>query len=173
LLDPDAIFDVCQELKLANSPESRGTINPKMKELAFGQIQELVVKQVYSNVEPDNPGLRPHEIQKCNGYQEMSVALFQRLDAIREQLKAVQRDKWIAELKGKCESKETEIKTMWEEKWPSECDGKKLLSDLHQFYKTSVSLLEFKKRIISAMAKRETENWRIVDSYLADLLKVS
>jgi hypothetical protein len=173
LLDPDSIFDVCQDLKLGNPPESRGSIRPKMKELAFNQIQGLVVKQIYSSIEPDNPGLRSGEIQKCSNYQEMAGVLFQRLNAIREQLKVVQKDSWISELTGKCGNKETEIKTVWEEKWPNECDGKKLLSDLHQFYKVSVSLLELKKRIIAAMSKRGAENWRIIDSYLADLLNAA
>jgi predicted ATPase len=170
LLEPDAIYDVCNNAGVG-VVESRGSIRSTMKRLAFQQVTSLAVREVYKAVEPENAGLRSEDLAQGASYDEIAALLFQRLEVIRKQIEPLEKTSWTKSLSMKCQQKEKEINSVWEEKWASECDGKRLFVELHRECKVSISLLEFKKRVISAMHHKEVENWRVVQSCLIDLLR--
>lgn len=170
LLDPDPIYDVSQQLPLKIRPESRGTLRKIMKDLAFRQLKALSAREVYKTIEPENPGWRPKELESSDTFDEMADVLIQRLMKIKEEVGAIDREKWKARFIEQCKAKYTELNALWDEKWQNECDGKRVLSLLYRHFEPKVSLLEFKRRIAIQMSEQGTENWRVVDSFLGTLL---
>jgi len=170
LLDADSIYDVCQQLPLKKPPESRGKLRQVMKDLAFEQLKALAAREVYKTLEPDNPGWRPSEIEMRNSFAEIAEVLVERLMKIKDEVGAIDRESWKIQFVERCDSKYTELKSLWEEKWQIECDGKRVLSQLHRSFEPKVSLLELKRRIGIRMSEQGAENWRIVDSFLGTLL---
>jgi hypothetical protein len=170
LLDSDVIYDVCKDARSANPPESRGSLRQLMKETAFSQLNNNAARFTYSFLEPKNAGFRPKEIEPCNSFREMATVLVARLLDIRTEVSDIQEEEWKQRFVDACEVKYEELKAIWEEKWQSECDGKKVLSYLHSNFKMNISALEFKRRIALIMATQASENWRVVDSFLANLI---
>lgn len=170
LLDADSIYDVCQQLPLKKPPESRGKLRQLMKDLAFEQLRPLAAREVYKTLEPDNPGWRPSEIETRNSFAEIAEALVERLIKIKDEVAAIDRESWKTQFVERCNSKYTELMSLWEEKWQNECDGKTVLVQLHRSFEPKISLLELKRRIGIRMSEQGAENWRIVDSFLGTLL---
>ena len=78
LLDADAIFDAAVALNFKNVP-SRGTLTTTLQDIALSELQEVVTREIYSTLEPDNPGFRL-DVIKGNGYDEIGKALLQPAD---------------------------------------------------------------------------------------------
>jgi hypothetical protein len=173
LLDSDAIFDVCQavSIRINHLPESRGKLRQAMKSAAFSQLKAIVAHQVYEKIEPPNPGFRPYEIEVLDEFNLMGERLVNRLMEIKDNVNQIDQSAWKQQFVAACESSHEDMKTSWEERWQIECDGKKVLAQLHRQFETNISVLEFKRRIASRMAELSSENWRIVDSFLAALIE--
>ena len=103
LLD-DAIYDACSSIKMTNKPESRGSILPNLKNLAFNQIRGVVAKKAYSTLEPENPGLRPQEIDRQESYEAIANVLVERLLKIRSQLDKLPEEDWCTKFTKSCEN---------------------------------------------------------------------
>jgi predicted ATP-binding protein involved in virulence len=161
LLD-DAIYDACSSIKMANKPESRGSILPTLRKLAFNQIRGVVAKKV---------GLRPQEIDCKESYELIANVLVERLLKIRAQLDKLNEENWCTEFTKSCEnSAKSEIED-WEQRWHIRCDGKRVISDFYKKCERRCSITEFKKTIITEMKKRKTENWRLIESIIEHALK--
>jgi predicted ATPase len=169
LLDGDAVFDVLQETGAGNPPQSRGEASSLLKQLAMNQISSVAAREVYSTLEPDNPGIRRSDIDASQSFEEIGKLLHKRLMSIHRQIEGLSEEQWINRFVDQCQRKADELKTSWETAWASEADGKRLLSDVHKHARCTVSLRQFKRRLIGAMAKRQTETWRVVDSHLSQL----
>ena len=170
LLDSDAIYEVRNDIRAGNPPESRGSVKNQLKELAMKQLNGVVVREVYAGLEPDNPGLRPSEVDTAASFQEIAKTLYDRLSAMRDQLGAINESDWTGKFIEQCQAKVDQLRPSWEDNWATECDGKRVLRDMHKAVDAKVSSVEFKRRIVTAMSARQTENWRVVDSYLSELL---
>jgi predicted ATPase len=170
LLDPDSIYDVCQQAGFKHPPESRGKLRQMMKNMAFEQLRALAGRQIYEALEPENSGWRPKETGACENFSQMAEVLISRLLSIQHEVSKLDKEPWKHQFVKACESKYEELKALWEEKWESESDGKRVLMQLHRGFETNVSLVEFKRRIAIRMSEQPSETWRIVDNFLAALV---
>jgi hypothetical protein len=170
LLDGDAILDAFGEGCAKTPPSSRGESSGLLKQLALEQIHAVAAREIYQQFEPDNPGLRPAEINASDSFEEIGRILHARLLRIQQQISGLSESEWIKKFVELCDAKAKELSTVWEEKWMNECDGKRVISAVHKHCAATISLREFKRRIVAAMARRPTDNWRLVDSALSSLI---
>ena len=171
LLDADSIFDAISTLRASCPPESRGTLKNNLGDAALAQLPLVVIREVYSECEPDNPGLRPAEIDGTKGYAENANTLFDRLERIRTELAGLDRTKWASDLERKCIERQEALEKKWKEDWSRECDGKSVIKTMQQKFGITASEVDLKKRIIFQMKQSRCDNWKIVDSIVSDLLK--
>lgn len=172
LLDNDSIYEVCEsrDLKVGDPPSSRASARNTLRDLAFQQIRGVVARRIYKDLEVDNPGLRPSEVDSASDYETIAASLSGRLHGIKTQLGPFDAGTWTKEFVEKCNELDKTIRDEWDDKWTIECNGKLVLEDLHEKLKLNVSPLAFKRRIIEQMARKQSENWRTLDSFLAGKL---
>jgi len=172
LLDNDAIYEVCEskDLKVGEPPANRASVRNTIRELAIQQIRGVVARRIYKDLEVDNPGLRPSEVDSAADYETIAASLSKRLQNIKTQLGAFDAGAWTKQFVEKCKDVDKAIREEWDDKWMIECNGKLVLENLHEMFKLSVSSLAFKRRVIEQMARKQTENWRALDSFLAGKL---
>lgn len=166
LLDSDAIFDACSGLKLKNPPASRGALAKHVKNVAMKQLKGHVARKVYAPREPSNPGLRPGEVDTLDTFEAIADTLAARLAAIQAEMTTFDRAAWCASFVESCKTTEEDLSQQWEQKWVSACDGKAVIAQLYRDFGTSVSLAEFKRRIMTLLAAEKRESWRVMDSLL-------
>ncbi|MUV25724.1 AAA family ATPase [Burkholderia thailandensis] len=173
LLDPDAIFDACAELRKGSAVTdqfSRGELPDLMKNLAMAQIRYVAAQDVYRKLAPEGTGLRPSEIEKLDNFDDIGKLLVQRLESVKKFLAPLQQEDWLASYITDCKRREEELKAQWEPKWQTLCDGKSILDALRIHMKLNVSSNEFKRAILKGMAHAQTDSWRVVDSILSNLI---
>ena len=170
LLDHLAVFDAIQTFRANSAPESRGAVRTRLMQLAMEQLSLMVVRDVYSDLEPPNPGLRPSEIRPCKNFESIGEILANRLAEIRQNLDVFNIESWVQDFRKRANQKREELAPEWEERWFALCDGKRVLSDFHKELGANVSLVEFKRQIMLAMKGRKSESWRAAESLLSQLV---
>jgi predicted ATPase len=153
----------------ASNLTSRGTFEARLPELAMAQLNELIATQVYKDLEPDNPGMRPSEIER-KSYPEIATILAGRLLGIRSSLDQFVREEWQKAFVSKCEAKHAVLAEMWKNDWIKLCSGKRLIDDIYREYSPRISKLYFKRRLAKRMKDEQTEDWTLVKSKLRDAL---
>ena len=150
---------------------SRGSFEKRVVELAEAQLGEVVARDVYKDLEPDNPGLRPAEIERKT-YLEIATILAERLNSIRSSLGAFDPGEWKHRFVSKCETKHAELVDPWKNDWIKLCSGKRLIDDIYREYTVRVSKFDFKRRLAKRMKDEQTEDWTLVKSKIRDALGV-
>jgi predicted ATPase len=169
LLEEKVLFDiVAQNSKYP--PSSRGMFSNEVKELALGQLNDVVVASVYREFEPANAGVRPTEIAGKD-FGESAKVLVARILQIREETSAVVADAWIAEFCTKCEVARAKLSEEWNRDWVRTCNGKRLIHDLYRKYEIGIDPLTFKKRVIRQMQLEASDAWRVVESMIRNELQ--
>lgn len=168
LINRRSLFD---ELADSGVPDlgSRGTFEARVLELALLQLNEVVAKEIYSALEPENPGLRPSEIVH-KPYRAIGDILAGRLTEIRTALQAFPSSDWIATFVSRCEARDAELRQHWQEDWIKHCNGKRLIDDIYQEYKVNRSKFEFKRRLARRIKGEQSEDWTLVKSKLRDAM---
>lgn len=170
LLDDEVIYDVLKDARVEHRPESRAGLRTTLRELALGQLRGAVTRELYEKKGYENPGLRPTEIDRLDDYKAIGGVIAKRLGAIQRQVATLAEDAWVASFAEECEKRHTELAEEWNDKWPSRCDGKRVLMDLHHKLGVALPVLDFKRRIITLMAQRKSETWRVADNILSDVI---
>lgn len=168
LLDPDVIFNVSRANNFRNVP-SRGDLTTMLRDISLAQLQGVIAREVYSNLEPDNPGFRTEVINK-ESYGQMAEALVARLVAIRDQLTSINTSEWVQDFVASCEVEYREQLPQWRDKWKTLANGKLVLFEVYKRLEPTASFLDFKRWIASEMRSEQTESWRAVDSILSSAL---
>jgi predicted ATPase len=150
---------------------SRGSFENRVVELAVGQLYEFVAKQAYKDLEPDNPGLRPTEIER-KSYPDIATTLAERLTGIKSILDTFDPDDWKKGFVSKCEAKHAELVDQWRNDWIKLCSGKRLIDDIYREYNVRLSKFDFKRRLAKRMKDEQTEDWTLVKSKIRDALGV-
>lgn len=150
---------------------SRGTFEKKVSELAIGQLVEVVAKRVYSQLEPDNPGLRSSEIERKT-YSEISETLAGRLVGIKQELQSFDEASWKTNFVSQCEDLRSQLESDWTEDWIKLCNGKRLIDDIYREYTVRLSKFDFKRRLAKRMRIEQTEDWTLVRSKIRDALGI-
>jgi hypothetical protein len=148
---------------------SRGSFETRVVELAEAQLSEFVAKHAYEDLEPDNPGLRPAEIER-KSYQEIATILAMRLTSIKSSLDKFNPDDWKTKFVLKCEAKHAELAESWRNDWIKLCSGKRLIDDIYKEYTIRLSKFDFKRRLAKRMKDEQTEDWTLVKSKIRDAL---
>jgi hypothetical protein len=141
----------------------------ELKELALGQLNDVVVVSTYRDFEPENPGIRPAEIAGKN-FTESAKVLVERILKIRDQTNAVMADAWVSEFCERCETELSKLSEEWNRDWMKKCNGKRLIHDLYRKYEIGMDQLTFKKRVLRQMQIDTSEAWRIVESTIRNEL---
>lgn len=164
------LFD---ELTESGVPDlgSRGTFERRIVELALGQLNEVVAKEVYSTLEPENPGLRSSDVAN-KSYENIAETLSARLEGIHASLQSFERDKWMKEFVDECNSKHSELEEKWREDWVRLCSGKRLIDSIYQEYTIRINKFDLKRRLSRRMRQEESEEWTLIRSKIRDALGV-
>jgi hypothetical protein len=171
LLDADIIYDmVSSHAKNKASVDSRGKFPSVIEELAFSQTSGIAMKDVYSTLVPESPGMRVDDF-KGKTIEETAEVLSGRLGRIRAALADLDSDKWRAKFVDLCIKRKADIDGEWRSSWKDLCSGKDLIDDLYVRYEISMKKVEFKKEIIRRMAATATDDWRVINDLLASGLK--
>lgn len=146
-----------------------GTFEQHVLQLAMLQLIEVVAKDVYRTLEPENPGLRPAEIIR-KSYSEIGVALAARLSIIRASLEPFTPEEWARAFVAQCESEDAQLRQSWQEGWIKQCNGKRLIDDIYRENTIRTGKFNLKRRLAKRMKSEQTEEWTLVRSKLRDAL---
>ena len=153
-----------------NDLGSRGTFEQNVVRLALGQLNEVVSKEVYSRLEPDNPGLRSSEVSR-RSYMEIADVLAERLERIGKHLQNYDAVGWKGNFIQRCEERHSQLEEQWKAQWVQLCSGKRLIDDIYEEYRVNVSKFDLKRRLVRRMKMEESEDWTLIRSKLRDALE--
>jgi len=165
LLDDKSLYDVVHAH--AKNVGSRGEFWNTVQELALSQLKDLAIRKCYSDLQPDNPGFRPKELQKKN-FDEAAEQLFSSLSKIRDQLSDLEANSWKRTFIEKCKEFVDSNRPKWERDWLILCDGKRVFSDLQGQYSMKLSSIELKKRVMRNMRADRAQTWSELSKKIAD-----
>ncbi|MCJ2141503.1 ATP-dependent nuclease [Methylobacterium sp. E-066] len=165
LIDDRVLYNVINE-NTKSTVGSRAEFASSIRELAFGQISNIAIKQAYAEFEPENSGLRPSEM-KDKSITEFAEVLWNRIARIVLQTSNLNKSTWIATLTTRASEIEANLQSDWIESWRSDADGKILLEDIFQKYTVNVDRLTMKRKIIKAMKNEGTENWHTIKALIS------
>jgi len=170
LIDIDILGDLLMDGEIVKNPlKNLGEVSKLLHDLALGQLDDFVAKQIYSSYKYTDPGIRATEIQgkKLN---DISAMLHERLLEIIQQTSTIKQIDWKEDFLKKCSEERQKLNSVWETKWLNECDGKRLFSELCQQVQPKMGPKKFKIRVMTEMRLKPSDNWRAVNSLLVDLL---
>jgi hypothetical protein len=171
LFDFDILTDLLMDSEIVKRPVSNmGEVQKILRDLAFGQLDDFVAKQVYSSYKYIDPGIRATEIQ---GKSSLDIAnmLQNRLIQIKQQFETFDMNNWRSDFLNKCTTERTNLAVVWDAKWLYECDGKRLFNELCQQVQPKMGPKKFKIRVMNEMRLKPSENWRAINSLLNDLFE--
>lgn len=172
LINEKIIYDLLNDKEISSDRiDKRGEVIHQFKELAIGQLKEVVAQQVYDAMNYDNPGLRPKEVQNKT-YPDMSDILFARLALLQSQVGSLVEMDWKKEFIERCEAEHAVKVSQWDVDWADLCDGKRFFRDLQSKFSIRTSPIKFKKMIAERMRNEKVDAWVLVNQLLSDALKV-
>jgi hypothetical protein len=171
LIDIDVLTELLNRDDVVRNPVgSEGRVANLIRNLALAQLDEVVARQVYSGFAYDSPGLRSDDVMGKT-LAEMANALFQRVERARRSIVNHVREDWMDDFIRLCEQERRQLEPVWESTWKEACNGKKLFEDLQRQGILRMSPTVFKRRIIQRMRDGVSENWRLVESQLVELIE--
>ena len=150
---------------------SRGTFEQRIVDLALGQLNEVVAREIYSNLEPDNPGLRSTDLVD-KSYENIAEVLSGRLENIQNSLQMFDKVKWRRDFVQQCNQRHSELEEKWNEEWMKLCSGKRLIDSVYQEYTVRISKFDLKRRLSRRMRVEKSEEWTLIRSKILDALGV-
>jgi hypothetical protein len=171
LIDIDVIAELLRDPNVTRSPiESAGDVRRLCRDLALGQIASIAARDVYNSYNFQNSSLRGEDVDRKDG--NIAEALYERMSIARKSLHEIEKADWVARFRAEMQSRQSELRLIWEDKWTDICDGKKLISDLHRAAALKMSIEAFKDRIATRMREARSENWLRAKDLLESLLKI-
>ena len=171
MLEPDIISQLLRDESVTRSTiDSEGFVERKMRAMAMDQLDAIAARQAYGEFGYLSPNLTKEDLAQ-EGLDEISSKLFARASAARETLNLVDPISWQEEFLSRSKVIRQELELKWESKWRHLCDGKRMISDMHKAFSLRISESAFRIRIISTMRDEKSDDWRIVNQHLTELLK--
>ena len=131
LLEDEVIYDVLKEPS-PEPTESRVALRAMMKDIALGQLRDIVAREQYAAFMYENSGLRASEVDGLRDYKEIGTVLAKRLTTVQTQLAAHDEANWVRDFDQKCVVRDTALEAEWNYKRQLRCDGKRLLVEMHK-----------------------------------------
>ena len=100
LIGKKELFDELSELGVTDIG-SRGTFENKIKEIALQQLNEVVAREIYKKVSPENAGLRSKDIEG-KSFDEMTEILSGRLKTLKSEIQDFDDSEWKINFIKKC-----------------------------------------------------------------------
>lgn len=170
LIDLDAISNLLMDEEITREPFSNpGDVSRILRELAFQQLDEAAIRAVYARQTFVGLGLRRDDLNN-RPIEEMAGVLQERLNSAKAELAAIDTTAWRDDFIQNVQRERRQLEAVWETKWISDCDGKRLLDDLSKRTKLRLSLKRFKVRLMREIALNRSETWSAVDGHLRLLL---
>lgn len=171
LIDLDCIAELLKNTDLAKTPiSSEGEVSKMFRELAFSQLDAIAARKVYGDLRYQSPTLRSEDVER-KSLPDMTEALFTRLASAKKSLDHKDEAEWKADFIRRCEDHKKELENIWEDKWKELCNGKQLFEDFQKKGILKIAISVFKRRILQHMKTTSSENWRLVESLLKDLIR--
>ena len=169
-LDIDVISEFLRDASISNTPvTSSGDVDRLLQELAFGQLSEIVARDVYVGYEFESPSLRAEDIENRSEAQ-IGAALYARMRRAKNSMPEEDEQSWVGHFYSKFNARKAELQLQWEPKWKEVCDGKRLFADLQKKGILRISVAVLKRKIVQRMKETKSENWRLMESQLKALI---
>ena len=168
LINKKILFDELSE-SARTKPESRGSFEALLSDLALSQLYDVVSREIYTQLEPESPHLRPVEIDNKQ-YDEIAGILSDRLLKIRSELESHDKAVWVPDFITRCKQRDAVLRNQWQEEWVRLCSGKQLIDDIYREFGGNKSKLDFKKRLMRRLKDEQAEEWTLIKSKLRDAL---
>jgi predicted ATPase len=171
LIDLDAVSNVLMDPDVLKNPyTNQGDVSKLLRRLAFKQLDELAARNVYNSYNFGGVGLRKDDLTN-RSVEETARFLLNRLQQVKTQLNSIDEAKWTEEFKNSVETERRQLEAVWESKWIFDCDGKRLIEDLRNEVKVSLSVKKFKIRLMKELMSHQFPSWLTIESQLTKLLK--
>ncbi|MDF0378602.1 hypothetical protein [Methylophilus sp. YYY-1] len=99
----------------------------------------------------------------------LSRLLTQRLSVIKNEFVAVD-DNLDNDFLENCRVRRRELEASWNADWKTECDGKKLFSDLGQRIKLKQGSRKLKLKVMNEMRSNSSENGKVLEKLIYELI---
>jgi hypothetical protein len=152
-----------------NPVKNEGEVSTLLRQLALTQLDALAARFVYNSRGYQSPGLRLSDVN-YDSLNEIADALFLRVSSSKISMNISDEVDWKQAFLREADQHRRELVLIWESKWKEECDGKLLFADLQKEGILKISSSSLKRRIVQEMRNAKSENWRIVNSLLQQLL---
>lgn len=169
LLDAPAIYDVSKANGFKNIL-SLGTLPHVLRDISLAQLKQVIAREVYRDLEPDNPGYRG-DVDKQSDYSEMGSILVERLASIKAQLADLDTSEWVRDFEAQCNALHLKREAEWRNDWSKLANGKLVLHEVFKRLEPTINFLNFKRQIAAEMKTNRTANWQKVDSVLSSALQ--
>lgn len=170
LIDLDLISDLLMNDEIARTPfTDQGAVSKILNELALQQLDEVAARNVYAQFPFDGIGMRREDCAN-KSLDEIADKLHHRINKARQQLAVFSAEGWKNDFKNRVQIEKKRLGDVWATTWVKDCDGKRLFDDLSKKIQLRLSVKKFKLRLMREMLVGKSENWRILEGQLKELL---
>jgi predicted ATPase len=172
LLDFDALTDLLKGKEIGGGEKVTNVaqVERLLRGLAVQQLDELAVREIYLALGYDNPSLRSRDVED-KLIPDAANELYKRISVVAQQLTGIHENSWKTKFISDANMRRKDLETSWSMNWPMECDGKKLFRSLQRNIDLGMSLLDFKKAIMSRTLQVRSSNWQIMAGHLSALIE--
>jgi energy-coupling factor transporter ATP-binding protein EcfA2 len=171
LIDLSVITELLKTETVTRKPVSNeGEVATLFRKLALSQLDGIVASEVYKQFGYKSPTLRSEDIDSHELLGDMASALYDRAESSRASITLKNQESWTQEFLALCAARRKELEVVWEARWKENCDGKRLFRDFCKVGGLKIPLSAFKNQIVGRMRDTSSENWRVVESRLKELI---
>lgn len=172
LIDLDAVSNLLMDGSITKIPfTNQGDVSKLLRELAFQQLDEVAIKNVYLRFNFDGVGIRKDNLVN-QSIADASQFLLERIIKVKEQLNSVDTSNWNNNFIKDVQEERKQLEAVWETKWQQDCDGKRLLEDLKTKVQVNMNIKQFKIRLMKELMFNKYSTWTTLESQISNLLKV-
>jgi len=169
LIDVDILAALLRDNAVVQTPiESAGEVYKLLRSLAMEQLNQVAARNVYISRKYMAPSFQLADLEGVDG-SAIGSKLFQRLQAAQFSMPSVDQAAWVSDFEKDFRRERSSLELLWEAKWQSASDGKRLISDLHKKVRMRMSEKAFKERIIRDMRDASSTNWKLMKSMIDGL----
>ncbi len=173
LLDQEILFDVItREFKTEFFPAGIGDANTLFQRVAMKQLTALVIEEAYRELAYANAELRLKD-KNAGNFDEAAVALFGRLEQVKNQVTGLEAESWKSVFIGRCNELLKQREAEWAGSWQVKCSGKQFLFDLRKECKLKVGQENLKRRLLIESKVYQgggSESWKLLNAKFQALI---
>lgn len=174
LIDLDALTDLLKDQDFAQRPvKNLGEVLSAIKPLAMAHLKEQVVRDVFDELRPSSVHSPTDEVANLP-FTDAAERAFEPIEILKNKMETVNKNDWKTDFEARCSAKFRALEASWDTEWKNLCDGKRLFREMQAHFGIKTNLLNFKKRVLAQMSiNKDGENWRLIESQIKSLLKIS